>query len=272
MAQKINRLRQADLKRTKPGLYCDGAGLYLRVSIGLGEAINRSWVYRYALDEVITKVGKDGVERRRQRESQIGLGPIHLVSLEDARAAARELDRKRRSGEDRDPATTRREAKLARRTQKAEEQAAKRAEASKTTLTFDRAMDGYIDSVKSQRTSDKHQGDYKTSLTKFACPILGAMPVETIAITDVLAVLTPLWQRIPETASRVRGRIQSVLDYGYSVLHENDDQAVEHLVSRNPARLSSHLKRRLGAHDAVSPVHSSRRELAAADRGRRDRP
>src|SRR5215469_14151213 len=103
MGQVINRLKAADFKRTAPGVFADGNGLYLRITEGK-EGICRSWIYRYSRDEYITSTRKDGTQYRRQKEGVVGLGPHPQVSLEDARAAAREIDRKRRSGEDRDPA------------------------------------------------------------------------------------------------------------------------------------------------------------------------
>jgi hypothetical protein len=131
MGQVIYRLKGADLRKTAPVLYAEGNGLYLRISEGK-EGICRSWIYRYSRDEYTTSTRKDGTTYRRQKEGVVGVGPHPQVFVEDARAAARELDRKRRSGEDRDPAKTRREVREARRAQKDEEKAAKDAEDAKS--------------------------------------------------------------------------------------------------------------------------------------------
>jgi hypothetical protein len=175
--------------------------------------------------------------------------------LEDARAAARELDRKRRSGEDRNPAKTRQAEKAARRVEKAEEQAAKK-EASKPTMTFDKALDLCVENTTAKWTSDRDAKQVPDSLIKHA-PSLGSMSITDINIEHVLAVLRPIWRTRSETASRIRGRIQRVLDTGYSALHPDDPLAAQELIDRNPARLTSHLKFLLGEHDrSVTPFEA----------------
>jgi integrase len=246
MAQRINRLKQADLKRTKPGLVCDGGGLWLRITEGK-EGTCRSWVYRYTRDEYTTSTRKDGTTYRRQKDGVVGLGPHPQVSLEAARAAARELDRKRRSGEDRDPAKTRQAEKATRRAEKDEAQAAKDAEESKAPI-FDRCIDAFVENNRS-RWSVAHYEQVKSSLVRFASPIVGHLPVDQITITHVIAILKPAWQSTAETTSRVRARLQGVLDLGYSLAHPDDHEAAQALVDRNPARASSHLRHILGHND-----------------------
>jgi integrase len=245
MGQVVNRLKAADLRKTTPGVFADGNGLYLRITEGK-EGICRSWIYRYSRDEYTTAIRKDGTTYRRQKEGVVGLGPHPQVSLEDARAAAREIDRKRRSGEDRDPAKTRREVKEARRAEKDEEKAAKDAEGAKSRApTVDRCIDAYVDNNRSRWTS-WHHAQVKDSLVRFVAPIVGHLPADQVTITHVIAVLKPIWTTIPETARRTRARLQAVLDLGYSLTYPDDHEAAQALVDRNPARISSHLKHILG--------------------------
>jgi hypothetical protein len=241
MTTKINRLKQADLVKSKPGLLCDGGGLWFRTTAAKGGGLNRSWIYKYTTDKVVTATRKsDGSTYQRQKEAQIGLGPFPLVGADAARAAARELDRKRRSGQDRDPAATRRQQKAERRTEKAEDAAAKKVEANKAPI-FDRCIDGYWDAVRSKWTSERHAQQYKDSLVKYVSPIIGAKPVTEVTIEDILGCLRPIWREKAETASRLRARIEAVLNYAYSHLHPNDPLAAQRLIDANPARRSSHL-------------------------------
>jgi integrase len=228
---KINRLRKADLERAKPGKpLCDGGGLWFRPSAAKDGSVNRSWFYK-------------AFDPERRTDAVLGLGPYPLVGLEDARAAARGLDLRRRNGEN--VFKTRREEKLAQRTEKAAEAQAKSV---KPALIFDRALDLCIENTKAKWTSDKHARQFKESLLKHAA-VLGPMAVADITIEHIIAVLRPLWRTHPETASRVRGRLQRVLDTGYSDLHRDHPLAAQELIDRNPARLTSHLKFLLGEHD-----------------------
>src|SRR5215467_12306394 len=191
---KINRLRKADLERAKPGKpLCDGGGLWFRPSAAKDGSVNRSWFYK-------------AFDPERRTDAVLGLGPYPLVGLDDARAAARGLDLRRRNGEN--VFKTRREEKLAQRTEKAAEVKAKSA---KTALIFDRALDLCIENTKAKWTSAKHAKQFKDSLLKHGA-VLGPMAVTDITIEHVIAILRPLWRTRPETASRIRGRIQRTLD------------------------------------------------------------
>src|SRR5215471_10162354 len=180
---KINRLRKADLERAKPGKpLCDGGGLWFRPSAAKDGSVNRSWFYK-AFDPDLRK------------DAVLGLGPYPLVGLDDARAAARALDLRRRNGEN--VFKTRREEKLARRAEKATEETAKK-QASKPAMTFDKALDLCIENTKAKWTSAKHAKQFKESLLTHAA-VLGPMVVTDITIEHVIAVLRPLWRTRPET-------------------------------------------------------------------------
>lgn len=173
-----------DAKYQAPGRYADGGGLYLRVQ-GSGA---KSWLYR----AMVGGKAKD-----------IGLGPAtgpKAVSLADARAEARRLADKAASGEVLEG--TRTKARKA----KAEADARKR-----TLTTFREVAEDYLDRKEGGWRNDKHRAQWRSTLATYAYPVIGAKPVGAIETADVLRVLEPIWQTIPETASRVRGRIENVL-------------------------------------------------------------
>jgi hypothetical protein len=240
MGQVINRLKQTDLKRTKPGMFADGAGLYLRVSIGKDGAICRSWIYRYSTDTYVTATRKDGTMYQRQREAQVGLGAVDRVGLEDARRAAKELDRKRHSGECRDPAKARKEQRAARRAKLDDERAIREAETKSRAMIFDKAVDAYVEKHRA-RWSAAHYEQVKDSLVRFVSPTVGHLPVDRVTVTHVIDILKPMWGTTPVTGSRVRARLQAVLDLGYSLIDPDNHEAAQALVDRNPARATSHL-------------------------------
>jgi Arm DNA-binding domain len=80
-ARSIHRLSPAKVQKSKPGMHADGGGRYLRVTIGPDRSIRRSWVFRYATN------ARERAQRHG-RERQMGLGPLHTVSLAEARKRA----------------------------------------------------------------------------------------------------------------------------------------------------------------------------------------
>ncbi len=162
----------------KPGAYGDGGGLYLRVQSAHG----RAWIFRY---------------KRAGKTRLMGLGSYPEIGLADAReaaAAARKL-----LAHAVDPLD-------ARRTKEAESEAAR-------ARTFEQVATQYIEAHASSWRNAKHRAQWRSTLAAYAYPRLGEMPVSAITTGDVLAVLRPVWQRAPETASRLRGRIEAVLSY-----------------------------------------------------------
>jgi len=179
-----------------PGKHNDGNGLWLVVT----QAGSRKWVLRLTID------GK-----RRE----LGLGNLKITSLKDARHKADEARSQAAQGID--PVAARRQV------------AAK-------VPTFTQAAASYIRSHRRSWHNRKHARQWPRSLKTHACPIIGSKPVDAIGTEDMLAVLTPIWQTKTETASRVQGRIEAILDYA-AVLQWRD--------ASNPARWRGHLQRLL---------------------------
>jgi integrase len=168
------KLTARTVKNAKPGRYGDGAGLYLVVA----KSGARKWVFRFSFSAKVTETG---------------LGSATVVSLADARDKAFELRRLVRNGMN--PVEAKRR------------QALKRA----TIPSFGAIADALLASKEREWRNPKHRGQWRDSLVKLAAP-LRSRPVGEIDTDAVLSVLAPLWQSKPETASRLRGRIEAVLD------------------------------------------------------------
>ena len=176
----MSKLTAALVRKLPAGMHGDGNGLWLQVS----GAQQRSWLFRFTLN------GKPRM---------MGLGSVEDVSLADARdkaAAARKLVR-----DGIDPIEQR----------KAERKAAS-VEVERAT-TFRSAAEAYIAAHEPGWRSAVHQRHWRASLDRHAYPVMGAVPVSEITTQHVLDVVQPIWKEIPETASRLRGRIEMVLSY-----------------------------------------------------------
>ena len=193
---------------TKPGRYGDGGGLYLVVS----PSGARKWVYRF------TYAGK---------VTETGLGSANVVSLAEARRKAYEARRLLDAGEN--PVVAKRKA------------AAIRA----GVPTFGTVADAFVKAKESEWRNEKHKAQWRASLTDLAAP-LRALPVDEIDTAAVLSVLKPLWQAKPETASRLRGRIEAVLDAA---------KAQGHRTGENPAAWRGHLAHLLSKRGKLSRGH-----------------
>jgi integrase len=163
-----------------PGRYGDGGGLYLQVS----GTTSKSWLFRYRVDG---------------REREMGLGAYPIVSLKDAREKAERCSRMRENGID--PLT----ARDARRD-------SERVEAARAT-TFRDCAEAYIATNEAAWRNGKHRQQWRNTLKTYAYPLLAELPVRAIDAALVLKVLQPIWAKRPETAGRVRGRIENVLDW-----------------------------------------------------------
>jgi hypothetical protein len=209
----INRLTALAVKRaTKRGLYPDGQGLYLQ----LARNGTRSWVLRYRL----------GAARR-----YLGLGALHSVSLAQAREAAAAARRQLLAGID--PVEARRSKVMALRLADAK------------AVTFAQATEQYMASHKPSWKSVDHARQWTNSLTAYAFPIIGSLPVQAIETALVMKVIEPLWTTRTETASRIRGRIESVLDWASARGFRTGD---------NPARWRGHLDHLLPDRAKVAKV------------------
>lgn len=204
-AQKIETL-------SKPGLYADGLGLYLQVSM----SGTKSWLFRFM---------RDGKARK------MGLGSLHTVSLKLARQKAQACRLKLDAGVD--PIEER-----------AEEKQARKLEAAKA-ITFKEAAEKYIAAHKPTWKNAKHAEQWPATLKAYVYPVIGDLPVSKIDVALVLKVLEPIWAEKPETASRVRGRVESVLDWARARHLRSGD---------NPARWRGHLDKLLPAKSKVAKV------------------
>jgi hypothetical protein len=179
----------------KAALLCDGGGLWLQVSRGRDGQINKSWFFRYAAAE--TKISRTG--RRYRRERQMGLGPLHTVALADAREMAREARLLIRQGKD--PLDAKHKTRAAARIAQAKRR------------TFGEVAEAYLQKFEDGWKNLHHKMQWRRSLRNYILPVLGKLDIEAIETEAVLQVLEPIWSTIPETASRVRGRIETVLDF-----------------------------------------------------------
>jgi integrase len=212
MARAFGRLTALKVEKTKaPGMYADGGGLYLRVT----PEGSKNWVLRYMLD---------------RKPHWMGLGPVALYGLQEARAKALDARRKRHEGID--PIEARRA-----------ERARQRLDAAKA-ITFGEVAALYIASHRAGWRNEKHAAQWETTLKTHAAPIT-SLPVQAVDTALVVKVLEPLWTTRPETASRLRGRIESVLDFA-KVRDFRDGE--------NPARWRGHLAKLLPARSKVREI------------------
>lgn len=197
---------------TAPGKHADGKGLYLVVK----KSGSRSWMFRYS-------------NAGRQRE--MGLGSLHNVSLADARTKA-EAARKQ-IGEGLDPLTEHQRAEDANRLTDAKR------------ITFEDAAKQYIASHRAGWKNAKHASQWESTLSDYVFPVFGEIPVQDVDTALLMKALNPIWQTKTETASRVRGRIESVLNWATASKFRTGD---------NPAKWRGHL-------DNLLPKPSSIRDV-----------
>jgi integrase len=224
--KKIERLRGK-------GRYSDGGGLYLQIN----ESGSKSWVFKF---ERTVRVGNGQPKRK---ETMMGLGGLATFGLADARERARLLRQQIKDGID--PLAAKRTAK------------AERELAAAKTLTFSEAAQQHFDQHESKWRNAKHRAQFIATLRDYAFPVIGNLPVAGVDTGLVLKVLEqkvaaergypagPLWQARPETASRLRGRIESVLGWATVRGYRQGD---------NPARWRGHLSEALPARSANGKV------------------
>ncbi|RKQ73474.1 tyrosine-type recombinase/integrase [Oceanibaculum indicum] len=208
----MGNLTARKVETAKVGRYGDGNGLWLHV----GKNGARSWVFRY---------------RRDGKSREMGLGPVAVVSLAEARQKA--LDARRQLFEGIDPLAARNAAMLATRAQQ------------KATTTFQQATERFIGSNEAAWRNDKHRQQWRNTLATYAYPHFGDLSVAAVDTDLVLKALEPIWTEKPETASRLRQRIERVLDWA---------TAREMRKGENPARWRGHLQNVLPSHAKVRKV------------------
>ena len=192
---------------TSPGMYADGNGLNLKVEASGA----KRWVQRVTI----------GGKRRN-----VGLGGYPAVSLAEARELTSDNQRAIRQG--RDP--------LAEKRQSAEERRRP------AVPTFAQAAEQVIEMRRPTWSNSKHAAQWKSTLTTYAFPVIGAKHLDEIKSGDVLTVLTPIWTSKPETASRVRQRLETVFDWAIAQGWRLDNpagKAVARVLPRVP-RVKNH--------------------------------
>jgi integrase len=186
----VKALRHDPTKGKKPVRFGDGDGLYLQVAPG----DTKSWLLRYQLHGKAREMGLGWAALNEKDEKAGG------VSLARARDLAREA--RAMLADDRDPIEER----------QGKREAAKREKAAATARTFEAAARALVENKKAGWRSPKHAAQWLATLEQHVFPAIGKKPVAKVGTDDVLAVLRPIWDTIPETASRVRQRIEAVLD------------------------------------------------------------
>lgn len=206
---KLTQL-QVDKQKTK-GVYPDGAGLYLNITIGG----SKSWLYRYML------AGK---------QHWMGLGSYPDVSLAEAREKA--ADARKMTRQNIDPLAEKRQTTNIIRASIAK------------AMSFDKAAEQFIDAHKAGWKNEKHIDQWRNTLATYASPVIGNLDVSMIETAHIMRILEKdnFWNEKTETASRVRGRIESVMDWATARKYRSGE---------NPARWKGHLDKLLPARTKV---------------------
>jgi len=205
MARTDNKLTVTQVRNLKqPGRYNDGAGLYLYVH----KSGNRYWVFRY----------RDRVTGKHRDK---GLGPVLDVTLQTAREKALDCRNALRDGFD--PIDMAQQARIDAMLDRAQQ------------LTFGDCAKRYIEAHRAGWSSAKHAAQWAATVETY-CEIILPLPVADVDTTLVLCCLEPIWTEKTETATRVRGRIESVLDWA---------TARKYRMGENPARWRGHLDKLL---------------------------
>jgi integrase len=213
MVRQIGKLNHLAVSRaTKRGYLSDGGGLYLQVT-ATGA---KSWVFRY---------------RDAGRLHELGLGAAHTFTLAEARKRATEQRKLRADGID--PIGHRHAERSKAKLDKAK------------AMTFRQCAEAYMDAHRKAWKNDKHAAQWPATLTTYAYPIFGNLSVQSIDVALVTKALEPIWRAKTETASRLRGRIEAVLNWAKARGYRHGD---------NPARWRGHLDKLLPARAKVQAV------------------
>ena len=221
MPRKLhNALTAVTVKNAKTGRHADGGGLHLLVK----NSGARSWVFRFMLN------GKS---------RDIGLGPAagaDAIALSTARDAASALRVKVKAGVD----------PLEERERGAAEARAAAQAAELAGITFKQVAEAHIAANEGGWRNDKHRQQWKNTLTTYVYPTIGDLPVADVATAHVLQILEPIWAEKAETASRVRGRMETILDAA---------KARGYREGENPARWRGHIAQILPARSRLTRGH-----------------
>lgn len=200
MARRLNKLSavQVNKLKTVEGYHGDGGGLWLQ------GGRSQSWIFRYA---------------RAGKTTDMGLGPLHTVTLAEAREKALRCRKLLLDGIDPKEARRAEHAQIALEVAKA--------------VRFKACAESYIEAHRAGWKNEKHAEQWTNTLTTYVYPIFGGQPVQAVDTALVLKALEPIWTAKHETATRVRSRIERVLDWASSRGYRTGD---------NPARWNGHLQ------------------------------
>jgi integrase len=220
MPRQAKGISAAKVAKGRPGRYGDGDGLYLTIR----SPTSKFWSFRYV---------------RADKMTEIGLGPAvgrKAVTLSEARQKARALWDIHKEG--RDPL--------------AERKAGRTAITAAGSRSFQEAADDFIATYRASWRNPASVRQWRQSLEDYAYPVIGRLNVADVATAHVVQVLQPIWNGKTETADRVRGRIEQILDR---------EKVLGHRTGENPARWRGHLSlvlprhaKKAKAHHAAMPV------------------
>ena len=204
--RKVDILTDAQIKRAKPdrGKFVkrllDGDGLYLQVTKAK-EGVNRNWIFRYEMDG----------ERH-----DYGIGPLHRISLSEARRRRTDLRLAIHDGID----------PLAERNQATKERLAAKAKALKAT-TFEKCTEAYYKIHAPSLKNEKYRRQWLRNMVEYVYPTIGKLNVADIETAHVEQTLAPIWSTKSDTAGKIQAQIKKVLDYAIAGKYRSGD---------NPAR------------------------------------
>ena len=220
MPKKLsNVLTPLAVKNAKPGRHADGGGLHLLVK----DSGARSWVYRFMLGGKSRDVGLGAA----------GVGGISLATARDARDALRI---KVKAGTD----------PLEERQRRAADAIAEAQMKKVAGITFRSVSEIYMETNWDSWRNDKHRHQWKSTMATYVYPVIGDLPVAEVSTNHVLQILEPIWRSKAETASRVRGRIETILDAA---------KARGYREGENPARWRGHIAQILPARARLTRGH-----------------
>ncbi len=230
MPKKLTKaLTPLQVKNAKPGRHTDGEGLHLLVK----KSGARSWVYRFMLNGKARDVGLSQCPESIEVLQKTGAKELTLSQARDVAAIYR---MKVKAGID--PLAARQDAAAMAEADKKARLAA--------SVTFRAIAETYIAMKEGSWRNPKHRQQWRNTLDTYAFPIIGDMAVGDVETSHVLAILESIWKEKPETASRVRGRIEAILDAAKVRGYRHGE---------NPARWRGHLAQILPARTRLSRGH-----------------
>ncbi len=229
MPKKLtNALTPLAVKNAKPGRHADGGGLYLLVKEGGA----KSWVFRFMLKGKTRDVGLS----RCPEALELLRGRVGDLTLAQARDVAAIYRMKVKLGID----------PLAERDLKAAEALAAAQAAKVAGITFKAAAEDYIKANEGSWRNKKHRQQWRNTLATYVYPVVGELPVADVGTAHVLQIIEPIWASKAETASRIRGRIETILDAA---------KARGYREGENPARWRGHIAQILPARAKLKRGH-----------------